>query len=137
MIPIVDHFAFRVADLEASIQFYGDIIGLELLSKTVDEVHHEAFAFFKLDGGNLELLQLLDESNNPIPYQKPPINQPYCPHLAIKADDLGQLVIDLQNKNVSIVKGPMEIPAVVKWFYVADPDHNIIEYVQWINQSEV
>lgn len=133
MILTVDHFAFRVSDLEASIQFYCNIIGLKLLSKTMDTDHHEAFAFFKLDGGNLELLQFLDENHDPISYQKPPINQPYCPHLAIKADNLEQLVLAMKEKNVPIVKGPLEIPDFVKWMYIADLDNNIIEFVQWIN----
>lgn len=130
----VDHFAFQVSDLDQAIHFYRDILGLKLLSKTLDPDHHEAFAFLELEGGNLELLQVLDENNQPISRKKPPIAPPYCPHLALKSENLDQFVIELQAKNVPLVKGPLEIPNLVKWLYVADPDHNIIEFVQWLNQ---
>ena len=128
----IDHFAFRVSDLDEAIRFYCDILGLKLLSKTVDEEHHEAFAFLELDGGNLELLQLVDENNNPVPYKKLEIKQPFCPHLAIKCENLDLLVSDLENKNVPIIKGPLEIPGTVKWLYITDPDNNVIEFVEWI-----
>jgi len=130
----VDHFAFRVSDLEQALHFYGDILGFKLLSKTVDEDHHEAFAFLELAGGNLELLQLLDENNQPIHREKPSIEPPFCPHLAIKSENLDQFVLELQKKNIDIVKGPLEIPDLVKWLYIADSDHNIIEFVQWLNE---
>ncbi len=128
----VDHFAFRVFDLDNSIKFYQDTLDLKLLSKTVDEEHLEAFAFLELEGGNLELLQLLNENIKPIQYEKLEVNQPYCPHLAIKCENLDELVLDLKVKKVEIVKGPLEIPGMVKWLYITDPDNNIIEFVEWI-----
>ena len=127
-----DHFAFQVSNLDASIEFYHHVLGLKLLSKTVDAAHHEAFAFLELNGGNLELLQLLDEKNNPLPFKREEIEPPYCPHLAIAVENLDQLVAMLRDKNVEIVKGPLEIPDTVKWLYIADPDRNVIEFVQWL-----
>ena len=127
----VDHFAFSVSDLDKAIKFYQDILGLKLLSKTVDEEHHEAFAFFELAGGKLELLQLLDENKNGAGFKKRKIKQPFCPHLAIKAENLDMFVSDLSEKKVNVVKGPMEISGQVKWLYIADPDNNIIEFVEW------
>ncbi len=132
MPPKVDHFAFRVSDLDASIEFYCNLLGLKLLSKTVDEEHHEAFAFLELKGGNLELLQLLDENNKPTTFERPKIKRPFCPHLAIKSDNLNRLVLSLKEKDIPIIKGPLEIPDMVKWLYISDPDHNIIEFVQWL-----
>ena len=129
-----DHFAFEVSDLEAAIEFYSRILGLKLLSKTMDTVHHEAFAFLELEGGNLELLQRLDESNQPVPFQKPPLQPPFCPHLAIQSENLEGLLTDLQKKGVTVVKGPLEIPDQVKWLYISDPDHNVIEFVQWLKK---
>lgn len=125
----LDHTAFQVSDLDRSIQFYERILGLELLSKTIDEEHQEAFAYFKLEGGNLELLQSLNTENA---FQLPDLQSPYCPHLALGCEDLDQLASDLGEKNIYIIKGPLEIPGMVKWLYIADPDNNIIEFVQWL-----
>ena len=128
----VDHFAIRVSDLEASIQFYQDVFNLKLLSKAVDKAHHEAFAFMELNGGNLELLQILDDNNNPLPFQKPKIDKSFCPHLAIKVNSLDEFCELLRSKNIAIVKGPLEITDLVKWLYIADEDNNIIEFIEWL-----
>ena len=127
-----DHVAFRVSDMDAALRFYEETIGLKRVSCQTDEAHHERFAFLELDGGNLELLQCLDESNRPKPYTKPVVEPPYCPHLALKTYDIESVIEKLRERGVAIVKGPLEIPNQVRWLYVADPDNNVIEFVQWV-----
>jgi catechol 2,3-dioxygenase-like lactoylglutathione lyase family enzyme len=127
-----DHAAVRVADLDAAIRFYAGALGMKLLFREVDTEHHEAFAFLEVVGGNLELLQLLDEDNRPAPYTRPLVGPPYCPHLALKLADLDALVALLDRERIPIVKGPLEIPDRVRWLYIADPDGNIVEFVQWL-----
>jgi hypothetical protein len=103
------------------------------MSRTVDAENREAFAYVELAGGNLELLQLLDENGQPLAAPKPPVESPFCPHLALGVDDLDSFAELLQSKDIEIIKGPLEIPGMVKWLYIADPDNNIIEFVQWIS----
>ncbi|MCX5771036.1 MAG: VOC family protein [Candidatus Hydrogenedentes bacterium] len=125
-----DHVAFEVADLDSAIQFYAGVFGMELMSKEVDPEHGEAFAFFALDGGNLELLQRLDPDGAG-PHGRGAPGPPWCPHLALRTDDLDAALRMLLAHNVPIVNGPLEIPGKVRWLYAADPDGNIIEFVQW------
>ena len=125
-----DHFAFAVSDIDASIRFYSETLGLRFLSREVDEAHHEAYAFLELGGGNLELVQLLDENNTPVTLEMTEIRPPYCPHLAIETADMDELVSMLKGKDAPIVKGPLEIPGRAKWVYVSDPDNNVIEFIQ-------
>ena len=127
-----DHVAFRVSDLDTAIRFYVGALGLKLMFRELDAVHHEAFAFLELEGGNLELLQSLDADNRPLPFDRTPVQPPYCPHLALKTDNLDALITRLNERSIPIVKGPFEIPCGVRWLYIADPDHNIIEFVQWL-----
>jgi len=129
----IDHFALRTWDIDKSIKFYCDKLGLKLLSKTVDEKHNEIFAFLELDNGKLELLQILDTDLLTVS-KKPVIMPPYTPHLAISTDDIENTLLLLVQKNIEIVKGPLEIEGSVKWLYIADPDNNIIEFVQWLNE---
>lgn len=128
--PTLDHVALQVTDLDAAIVFYTEKLGLRLQFKKVDEAHHEAFAFLELEGGNLELLQMLDADNRPVPRTPPQIRKPYTPHVAFASDDLNETLAALNQANVPIVAGPMEIPNAVRWLYLHDPDHNIIEYIQ-------
>ena len=127
----VDHFAFLVKDINRAIDFYQDILGLKLKSHDRDEEHGEEFAFLELEGGNLELLQKLPPSTGDInPDSEERAN---CPHLALVSNDLDTLVEELKDKNIPLVKGPLSIPGKVNWLYFADPDGNIIEFVEWLN----
>lgn len=123
-----DHIAFRVADLDAAIDFYTNVFGMELMFREEDAEHGEAFAYFALDGGNLELLQQLDAPAPPATKPAPP----WCPHLALRTDDLDNVVATLTERGVPIAKGPLEIAGRVRWLYAADPDGNMIEFVQWL-----
>lgn len=127
-----DHFAFQVADLDRAIAFYTDVLGMKLMFRELDLEHREAFAFLELDGGNLELLQALDESMSPrSPATREP-EAPYCPHLAIGTACLAEVVARLDAQGVPLLKGPLEIPGKVKWLYFADPDGNVLEFVEWL-----
>jgi catechol 2,3-dioxygenase-like lactoylglutathione lyase family enzyme len=130
----LDHVALRVADLARAIQFYQEQIGLSLLFQQVDESHHEAFAFLELDGGNLELLQVLDETNAPMPYTPAPPARGYCPHVALGTEDMEDMLTLFEREGIPILKGPLEIPGQVRWIYVLDPDQNILEFVQWLDR---
>ena len=127
-----DHFAFEVSDMERAIRFYSEVLGFRLISQEVDEVHNEAFSFLELEGGNLELLQVLNTSNGGTQTRQEPPRPPYCPHLAVGTSDLESLARRLREQGVCIVKEPMEIEGYVRWMYIADPDGNVIEYVQWL-----
>ncbi|MDX9974851.1 MAG: VOC family protein [FCB group bacterium] len=127
-----DHIAFAVSDLDRAIRFYTEALGLRLMFRKLDEEHHEAFAFLELDGANLELLQALDENNNPIACNPAPPREPYCPHLALATPNLDDTCAILRDHNVPLLKGPLEIPNSVRWLYLADPDNNVIEFVQWL-----
>ncbi|MHA1369072.1 MAG: VOC family protein [Promethearchaeota archaeon] len=126
-----DHVAFQVGDLEKSIKFYCDICNLKLVFQSTDEAHGEKFAFLKSDGFFIELLQ--DLKSTRIKIGGPP-HPSYCPHIAFRCEDLDKVVERLEEKNIKLLAGPMEIENKVRWLYIADLDNNIIEFVQWIKE---
>ena len=139
----LDHVAIRVANLEASIAFYTEKLGLKLLFQQVDPAHGEAFAYLEMEGANLELLQLFDEprgeggeTRQKAAWKPPAIESPYCPHLAFESTDLELQVKRLEEYNVPIIAGPLEIPGSVRWLYVHDPDNNIIEYIEHLGMDQ-
>ncbi|MHA1731174.1 MAG: VOC family protein [Promethearchaeota archaeon] len=125
----MDHFAFLVRDMDRAIAFYRDVLGLELTSRQLDEELGEEFAFVKLDNCNLELLRKIPEP--PGTGAAPSESTGFCPHLALESPDVDAMLDDLRERGVKVLKGPMEIPSLVKWAYFADPDDNILEIVQW------
>jgi len=133
--PKLDHVAIQVSDIEASISFYTEKLGFKLLFHRQDLSHHEAFAFLELEGGNLELLQVLDDEGEPLPFIAPKVAPPYCPHIAIQSDDLDADLLLLEKHNIPLLKGPLEISESVRWLYFCDPDNNVLEYVEWLKSD--
>ncbi len=130
--PRLDHVAVQVADIDRSINFYTEVLDLPLMFKTEDREHGEVFAFLELEGGNLELLSRIDGEGSPIPFTRPEIQKPWCPHVALAVEDIDVAVEKLQSKGITLLDGPLIIPGKVRWLYFADPDNNVIEYVQWL-----
>lgn len=122
-----DHMAFEVSNMEESLRFYTQGLGLRLLFRKVNREEGEEYAFLELKGGNLELIQRLEGE----PFVKPLIKPPYCPHLALTSEDMTQTLRLIEEHHIPIVKGPLEVTGAEKWIYLSDPDHNLIEYVQW------
>lgn len=133
--PRLDHVALRVSDIDTSIAFYSNVLGLPLMFKKEDPDHNEVFAYLELEGGNLELLALVDDHGDVIARTLPEIEKPYCPHLALGVDDLDRVIAELEAKRISLIDGPLIIPGQVRWLYIADPDNNVIEYVQWLDKD--
>ena len=125
----LDHVAVPVSDMEAALQFYGEKLGLKFMFREVDVVEQEDFAYFELEGGNLELLKSLAH-----PFDKPDIKPPYCPHLALATSDMNATLRLIQERGLRLIKGPLKIEGKVTWLYIADPDNNVIEFVQWFDQ---
>jgi lactoylglutathione lyase len=123
-----DHMAFQVSNMDESIKFYTEALGLRLMFRHVNPAEHEDYAFLELDGGNLELLQWLGDES----FEKPTIKPPYCPHLALTTDDMEATLKMIWEKHIPLIKGPLEIEGAEKWLYISDPDNNVIEYIQWL-----
>jgi lactoylglutathione lyase len=128
----IDHFAFLVSDMDKSIKFYQDVIGLTLESRNLDGEHGEEFCFFAMENGKLELLRKIASTpNQKINHENIKIRA-YCPHLAILVKDIEEYVKILKSKGINKIEGPFEIKGQVKWMYISDPDENMLEFVQWL-----
>lgn len=126
----IDHFAFEVSDLDASLEFYLEKLGFALETTFMDPQEHETLAVVKTAGGQLELIQVLDENNQPRPFDPVVLRKHFCPHLALQVDDIEKTLDDIQRHEIVLARGPLEIPGIVKWFYICDPDQNVIEFFQ-------
>ncbi|MHC4626432.1 MAG: VOC family protein [Planctomycetota bacterium] len=122
-----DHVAFQISNMDAAIQFYVEKLNFELSSRAGNKDEMEEYAFLALGDLRLELIQDLNQAA----YQKPGIERPYCPHLAIETDNMERAVARLAERGVPVIRGPLAIEGEVTWVYFADPDNNVLEYIQW------
>jgi len=127
----IHHFAYEVSDMDASMRFYTEKLGFKVQSaKVVDTQQHEAFAILESDGGRLELVQALSETNEPQSFDPVSVRPHACPHLALQGEDFDRALARLAEEGLPLLHGPFEVPGVVRWLYFCDPDRNVIEFIQ-------
>ncbi|HKY54041.1 MAG TPA: VOC family protein [Anaerolineales bacterium] len=104
-----------VEDLEASITFYRDVLGLPFLGKGEDWAH--------LDAGNGALLELFS-GGKASSQTKTPIQQSLV--LGLRVDDLDRAIGELQQRGVRFT-GEIGEHEGTRWIHFSDPEGNRLE----------
>lgn len=122
------HTMLRVRDLDASLAFYRDNFGLELIRRRDFPEQRFTLAYLGAgpeDAGNV--LELTWNWDRKEPYD---LGSGYG-HIAFGAEDLADLVATLRGRGVPIVRepGPM-LGTEIEMAFVEDPDAYRIELLQ-------
>jgi lactoylglutathione lyase len=125
-----DHSAFQVSDIDKAIKWYCDILGFELLFKGANEGENEVYCFLSYGESRLELIQDLGQE-----FEKPVIKKPFCPHVCLQIDSMKAALKLIKKHNIHVIKGPLEIKDEETWIYFADPDNNVLEFIEWYNKK--
>ncbi|MDQ4427361.1 lactoylglutathione lyase [Thalassolituus sp.] len=121
------HTMLRVGDLDRSINFYTDVMGMQLLRKSDNEQYRYTLAFVgyqpEKEGAVLELTYNWDESEYDL-------GTGYG-HIAIEVDDAADTCDAIRNAGGTITReaGPVKGGSTVIAF-VQDPDGYKIELIQ-------
>ncbi len=140
MITSVNHTGFVVSDLEKSVAFYRDIIGLELvrnLERDGAQISHllgyentrlKGAMLRASDGHHLELLQYL----NPQPSERPTEERASlgASHLAFNVEGLQEDFERLIANGAKQLNPPTQMEAGRSVCYLQDPDGNWIELIE-------
>ncbi|HEY8477648.1 MAG TPA: VOC family protein [Chloroflexota bacterium] len=140
----VYHTGFTVRNLERSVAFYRDLLGMQLVAERVgDEPYLGAvtgfpgvrikFAFLAVEGSD-HLLELLEYASHPGQPQDPATNRPGNGHLCLKVDDIWGFYERLRRHGVAFVSEPTLITAGMHRggyaVYLRDPDGFTVELFQ-------
>lgn len=121
------HTMLRVGDLDRSINFYTDVMGMQLLRKSDNEQYRYTLAFVgyqpEKEGAVLELTYNWDESEYDL-------GTGYG-HIAIEVDDAADTCDAIRNAGGTVIReaGPVKGGSTVIAF-VQDPDGYKIELIQ-------
>ena len=139
------HFNFTVADMERSLGFWRDALGLEVLSDWVSEAGYLAeisgypkvrmrLVFLRLPGteAKLELIQYLEPAGARRDDQ--PTNVAGAAHLCFDVPDIQAAYEELRAKGVRFRSAPVEITSAANFgargVYLSDPDGITLELRQ-------
>jgi lactoylglutathione lyase len=141
----VFHTGFTVANLERSLAFYRDALGLEIVGQQVVAAEYLAqvtgflgvrlnMAFLKVPGEDDHILELLEYVSHPAEPTDRATNRPGNGHLCFVVDDIRAGYRELVAKGVCFVDEPALITAGVNQgamaAYFRDPDGFTLELFQ-------
>jgi catechol 2,3-dioxygenase-like lactoylglutathione lyase family enzyme len=143
-IESVYHVGFTVSDLERSIEFYRDVLGLSLFRRQTGTAEYLStitgfpgvkleIALLKTPDGN-GMLELLQYVSHPAPATERETNRPGNAHLCFKVRDIHEACGELRRRGVRLISEGAEITAGVHTggygVYLRDPDGFTIELFQ-------
>ena len=118
------HTRFRVSDMEKSVIFYRDILGMKLTEQKTSP-RGSQLVFLNFPGMNceLELCSFPDSGTVEIPED--------LVHLAFEVDDLEVCMQKLEAAGVPITEGPTKSSNGNRFIFTEDPDKYEIELIQY------
>ena len=118
------HTRFRVADMDRSVCFYSDILGMEVVErKTSPRGSQLVFLRFPETDCELELCSFPDSGAVDVPKD--------LVHLAFQVQDLKVCVGKLESAGIPITEGPVEMGSGAQFIFTEDPDKYEIELMQY------
>ncbi len=144
MIRAVEHFSFTVSNIETSIHFFRDLLGLEVT--TIMEIKgidiqkivgmpdaHLRIAIVQITGtANIELIEYVRPEGKKIDSKS---CNPGAAHIAFQVDDIEKTYRDLSGKGVTFVNPPVWAPDNAgkgMWgvSYLKGPDDITVELIE-------
>lgn len=139
-----DHVSVTCGDLDGSIAFYADLLGLEVAARGESDDRELAlmmgrdrvrmrWADVDLGGGlTLELVQFLHPTGSPVSKS---LWDPGATHIGLQVDDIDAMHSRLREAEVRVVSKPVRLTEEGSWYgakvlYVVDPDGTWIELVE-------
>jgi glyoxylase I family protein len=140
-IESIDHVGLSVVDMERTIHFYRDLLGMTVVER--DEVNDQPAynhifglehvrakaAMLKLGNMQIELFQFESPRGRP-PDPRKPVNDPRIYHICFVVKDLDKEYGRLKSAGVPFFYPPQDF-GTAKAVYGRDPDGNVFELLQW------
>ncbi len=117
------HTRMRVSDMDQTIRFYRDVLGLEVLERhTSPRGSHLAFLAVP---NSEELIELCSfPPSGPVKVQEDLV------HLAFEVEDLDDTIAQLTAKGVKITDGPTRSSSGSRFLFIDAPDGYEIELIE-------
>ena len=117
------HTRMRVSDMEQTLRFYQEVLGLEVVEQKVSP-RGSHLAFLAAPNSE-ELIELCSfPASGPVNVQEDLV------HLAFEVNDLDDTIQDLHTKGVPITDGPTQTSSGSRFIFIDAPDGYEIELIE-------
>jgi methylmalonyl-CoA/ethylmalonyl-CoA epimerase len=125
------HLGVSVPDMEASIQWYHEVLGFKLERNTYLPALHAQVAFLRCDDFSIELFK--HDEFQPLPEKRRNPNEDIKTvgnkHVAFSVNNIEKLKIKFKEKNVDFATDIFNVNKN-KVFFIRDNSGNLIEFIQ-------
>ena len=117
------HTRMRVSDLDQTIRFYTNILGLEVLERKTSP-RGSQLAFLKVPNSE-ELIELTSFlPSGPVTVQEDLV------HLAFQVESLDETIASLNAKGVKVTDGPTQTSSGSRFIFIDAPDGYEVELIE-------
>jgi lactoylglutathione lyase len=117
------HTRMRVSDMDQTIDFYTNVLGLEVLERKVSP-RGSHLAFLKVPNSE-ELIELCSfPSSGPVTVQEDLV------HLAFQVDNMDDTITTLTAKGIAITDGPTTTSSGSRFIFIDAPDGYEVELIE-------
>ena len=117
------HTRMRVSDMDQTIQFYTNVLGLEVLERKVSP-RGSHLAFLKVPNSE-ELIELCSfPSSGPVRVQEDLV------HMAFQVENLDDTIEQLGAKQIRITDGPTTTSSGSRFIFIDAPDGYEVELIE-------
>lgn len=137
MEPIAHHYGITVSDLDRAVEFYRDVLGLDVVAEfsvggdafaTGVDVEGASAEFVHLDAGDarIELVSYEPEGDSRAATS---LNEPGATHVGLEVDDLDAVYESLPD-DAETLSEPQTTESGTRICFVRDPEDNLVELLE-------
>ena len=117
------HTRMRVSDMDQTINFYTNVLGLEILERKVSP-RGSHLAFLKVPNSE-ELIELTSfPPSGPVKVQEDLV------HLAFQVESLDETLVSLNSMGIKVTDGPTQTSSGSRFIFIDAPDGYEVELIE-------
>ncbi len=97
----IEHLAIAVENIDVALDFFRDVLDLEVSSTDIEEGQRVVVAFMPVGGSEIELIEPVDDDSGVARFLQQ--RGPGIHHICLEVEDLDEALAKLRDKNIRLV----------------------------------
>jgi lactoylglutathione lyase len=123
------HASIRTSNIEKSIDFYGRLLGLKVLSRKEIKRTNAEIAFLQDPEGKGCILELTYYKNQQ-KFSQPEYEERLFDHLGFGVNSMTKTIDAMKKEKIAITDEPFQFSPTTKIAFIEDPDGTLIELIE-------